>query len=529
MWKLFEAESHALALVLVGLLGLGGVARLAAQPAVPPGAEELAAGLAAPYEALPVRDGVVVRPLAEDAPFRALEILDAETGAELALDGEPVGEKEVRDRLGEAAEPILRLTRLGPQGRRGVLGLEAPRPVAGEAPEASRASEAQPAPPEEGDLEESRPARRPEAPPTSRLRTGDTVRLFGDVTIEKDEIAHEVVVIAGDLRVLGELRGGAVVVLGSAYVDGEVGRELTVVGGDVHLGSSSRVEGEINVIGGGDFYHEEGAVIDGRVNELASIGPLFGDDAFDFDFRPRFDGTFIWFRWVGGVVSRVLFLVVVALLGCLMVLFGPRLVDGVGDTLARDPWRSGAVGLLFQVLFFPLLILVVLVLVLSIIGIPLLIFLPFALLGLLVAAFLGYVGAARRVGQVVLEKARRPTAGPYLAVIVGVVAIGIWRLLSEVLDLPFLGWLSTLLLVFGVLVGYAAWTFGGGALLVYLLRRRQQGTGESSVAPEPPTSSSPEAPADPPPAPPALPEPGPSGEQGSERRREEPGSTESEP
>jgi len=516
MWKLFEAQRRALVLVWVGLLGLGGLAGLAAQPAVPPGTEELAAELAATYEALPVRDGVVLRPLVEDAPFRALEILDAETGTELALDGEPVAENELRDRLGEAAEPILRLARLGPRGRRGVLGLEPPRPVAG--PE--RAPEGRPAPPEETGLEESRPESRPERPPRSRLRTGDTVRLFGDVVIEEDEIAHEVVVIAGDLRVLGELRGGAVVVLGSAYVDGEVGRELTVVGGDVHLSSTSRVDGEINVIGGGDFSHEEGAVIDGRVNELASIGPLFGDGAFAFDFRPRFDGPFIWFRWVGGVVSRVLFLVVVALLGCLMVLFGPRLVDGVGDTLARDPWRSGAVGLLFQVLFFPLLILVVLVLVLSIIGIPLLIFLPFALLGLLVAAFLGYVGAARRVGQVVLEKARRPAAGPYLAVIVGVVAIGIWRLLSEVLDLPFLGWLSTLLLVFGVLVGYAAWTFGGGALLVYLVRRRQQGAGESSAAPQPPATSSPEAAADPPPAPPAPPEPGPAGEQGSERRKE---------
>lgn len=116
--------------------------------------------------------------------------------------------------------------------------------------------------------------------------------------------------------------------------------------------------------------------------------------------------------------------------------------------------------------------------------------------------------------------------GPYLAVIVGVIAIGVWRLLSEVLDLPFLGWLSTLLLVFGVLVGYAAWTFGGGALLVYLVRRRQQGTAESSAAPEPPTTSSPEAPAAPPPAPP---EPGPAGERGSERGPEESGSKESEP
>lgn len=261
MWKLFEAQSRALALLWVGLLGTGGLAGLAAQPAVPPGAEELAAELATTYEALPVRDGVVLRPLAEDAPFRALEILDAETGTELALDGEPVDDNELRDRLGEAAEPILRLARLGPQGRRGVLGLKARRRVADQA----RAPEAQPGPPEPTDLEESRPTRRSDASSTSRLRTGDTVYLFGDVVIEEDEIAHEVVVIAGDLRVLGELRGGAVVVLGSAYVNGEVGRELTVVGGDVHLRSRSRVAGEINVIGGGDLYREAGAVIDARV------------------------------------------------------------------------------------------------------------------------------------------------------------------------------------------------------------------------------------------------------------------------
>ena len=451
-------------------------------------ARELAARIEADYEVLPVLGGLVLRPSAADSPFRSLEIRDDG----LALDGEPVEEAEVRKRLGDAAEPVLRLLELEPEVRQRLLAGAGPQEApAVEAPEAElpdvEASEEEGL--EEGILEEAperveapQPSEETtEAPEPPRMRTGDKVSLVGGVTIEEDEIAKEVVVIAGSLRVKGVIDGGAVVVGGSAYIDGEVRRELMVVGGNVYLGPEARVDGDINIMAGGRVYREPGAEVSGRINELGVVGPVFGGDEdfdFDFDFRPRFRPL----RWFSGVMGELFWLVTLALLACLAVLFGQRAVEGVEETLAADPWRSGAVGLAFQLVFLPLLVIVILLLVLSIIGIPLLLLLPFALLGLVLAAFVGYVAVALHLGRRVLKRFDRQAAGPYLPVVVGVMGIGIWMVLAEALDLPFLGFLSGLLFVVGIVVCYGAWTFGGGALLLRGLSRRR---GRRSGGPPP--------------------------------------------
>lgn len=454
-------------------------------------AQDLATRIETDYEVLPVRGGLVLRPRAEDAPFRALEIRDDG----LALDGEPVDEEGLLERLGDATEPVLRLAALEPAERNRLLGLTAAAEQApeGEAPEVEAS--------DEGGLEveaPESPEEAVEAPERPRMRTGDKVSLVGGVTIKEDEIAKEVVVIAGPLRVKGVVDGGAVVVGGSAFIDGEVRRELMVVGGNVYLGPDSLVDGDINIMAGGRVHREPGAEVTGRINELGVVGPVFGGDDgidFDLDFRPRFRPL----RWFSGVLGELFWLVTLALLACLVVLFGQRAVEGVEETLVADPWRSGAVGLAFQFLFLPLLVIVVLLLVMSIIGIPLLLLLPFALLGLILAGFVGYVAVALHLGRRVMERFQRRPEGPYLPVVVGVMAIGIWMVFAEALDLPYLGFFSVLLLVVGIVVCYAAWTFGGGALLLRVLSRRRErrGGGGPPAVPASGTGGSP-----PPPAPP---------------------------
>lgn len=431
--------------------------------------QDLSAEIAAAYEVLPVRGGVVLQPTGSDADFRALEIADDG----LALDGEPIDEEDLRDELGEAAEPILRLAALSAEQRSQVLGFPPP-----EVPDASAAPPQVPATPDS--VEET-----VEAPERPRTRTGDKVSLAGGVTIEEDEVAQEVVVIAGPLRVHGEIEGGAVVVGGNAYIEGTVGRELMVVGGNAYLGPESVVEGDINIMAGGRVHQEPGAEVRGRINELGVIGPLFGDgdDDVDFDFRPRFSP----FRWFSDVLGSLFGLVTLGLLACLVVLFGQRAVAGVEETLTSDPWRSGAAGLLFQILFVPLLVIVILLLAVSIIGIPLLLLVPFALLGLLLAGFVGFVGVALRLGRMASSRLGNPVTSPYLGVAIGIVLLDIWMVLAEALDLPFLGFFSVLSFVFGILVLYAAFTFGSGALLMRIgsRRRRRMGSHSGGLPPIP--------------------------------------------
>ena len=70
--------------------------------------------------------------------------------------------------------------------------------------------------------------------PRCRERRGDEIVRFGsDVTVERDEIVEEVVVIGGN-----------------ATINGEVDGELTVVGGNATLGPEAVVRDDVTVVGG---------------------------------------------------------------------------------------------------------------------------------------------------------------------------------------------------------------------------------------------------------------------------------------
>lgn len=478
LWRMTAPGRRALgvAVVLVGLGWIASVGPAVSQEAPPESAttaeappeiseevQALAREIGASYEVLPVRGGVVLQPTDPEAAFQSLEI--AAEG--LALDGEPVEEEELRERLGETAEPLLQLAAQPPEVWSRFPGLiSGETPTGAEAPSAPGESET-PDPSEETD-EPDEPAEVEEPP---KMRTGDKVSLIGGVTIKENEIARDVVVVGGPLRVEGEVERDATVVGGSAYIEGTLARDLLVVGGNAYLGPESVVKGEINIMAGGRVHREPGAVVEGRINELGVVGPIFDSgDEIDFDFRPRFR----FFRWFGGLVSELFFIATLILLGCLVILFGQRAAEGIGETLTTDPWRSGGVGLAFQAIFVPLLVIVVVLLAISIIGIPLLILVPFALLGLVVATFVGYVGVALLLGRKLLLRTGQNASSPYLSVAAGMVALGLPAVFSEFFDLPFLGFLSVLLFVLWILSTYVAATFGFGALLMRGIARRQE-------------------------------------------------------
>lgn len=431
--------------------------------------EALAARLEEDWRLLPLRDGVVLTPRAENAPVSAVEI----TGDGGAVDGQPVAEAELEERLGELAGPVLALLALDADGRRRVLeqagsGLAPGGATA--APDAGREGAPEVGEPPSPEAKEApEPPAEPVAPPRPKVRIGDKVSFVGSVTIDEDESAREVVVIGGNLRVRGEVEGTALVVGGNAFVDGRIGKELMVVGGRIELGPDAVVDGEINLVSG-RLDRDEGAQIRGRINEIGVMGQ-WRDGALELDFdRPRFRIM----AWVSDVFNSLFALAVLALAACAVILLGEDLVIQVGRQLAADPWKAGAAGLLFQVLFLPLLALTALILVISIIGIPLVLLIPFVLLGLCLAAFVGYVVSAHGLGKVILGRFGRAPTSSYLTVLVGVVGLGVWSVLCRALDLPFLAFITGLLGFMAILVNYIAWTFGGGALLLYYLRRRRE-------------------------------------------------------
>jgi hypothetical protein len=100
---------------------------------------------------------------------------------------------------------------------------------------------------------------RPPAPPlpppmaSGIVKRGDDRVVFGGkMTIEKDEVVHDVAVYGGKLDVYGTVTGDLAVLGGSAHVhDGaKVTGDATVIGGQMRVDDSADVEHDVSVVGG---------------------------------------------------------------------------------------------------------------------------------------------------------------------------------------------------------------------------------------------------------------------------------------
>ena len=227
---------------------------------------------------------------------------------------------------------------------------------------------------------------------TGRSRTGQfnremeaRVRVGGSITVAEDE----------------HVTGAVVAVAGSVTVNGRVNEDVVAVGGNVRLGRRAEVRGDVVVVGG-TIEREPGAVVHGKVSEVAFMIPGLhirpNWNAWSF---PWFDsGQWRAFRLFASLVRMALF----ALLATLILLLAPGAVQRVEMAVTTQFWKSALVGLLAQLFFVPVLVLTVVVLAVSIIGIPLLVLVPFGILAFFVALLLGLTGAASGLARVIQNR-----------------------------------------------------------------------------------------------------------------------------
>lgn len=277
------------------------------------------------------------------------------------------------------------------------------------------------------------------------------MRLGGNVTIAEDEI------IDGDVVVIG----------GSVTVDGRVTGNVVAVGGAADLGPHADIAKDVAVIGG-SVHRAEGARIGGRLNEI-------GAGSMDFRGLPFGRLPAVWRSgWALGspfaLASTLTRFIVLCLLVSIVMLIGHGYVERVGARAAAEPLKAGLVGVLAQVLFVPLLIMIVVVLIVTIIGIPLLALIPFALLALAIMFLVGFSAVAYDLGRLVTSRFGWSSQNPYATAIVGIVVVLSPVILGRLIGLAggVLFPLTLTLAGLGFLFEYIAWTVGFGA--VALLR-----------------------------------------------------------
>jgi len=446
------------------------------------------------YKVLPSSDGYVLTPRQDDSGFNLVEI---EAG-EVAVDGKLLSSEELRDVLGEDADPVLQLAeRFARSGSEEEVEEELEQRLERlQELEEARHEQLEELRQIEKSLEEVRGSERDDERSRRHSRHRRETRMsFGNsLTIVENESARDVVVLGGSLEVLGEVRGDAVVVGGSAKVSGEVGGSLTVVGGSVFLGPGAKIDGEVVSIGG-PVESDPESFVRGGITELA-MGPNFSFDGFDW-----VDGDWLGFLWPGSwfqfgwsdtfdLIGNALFL---ALIMMFLVFIARRLVERVARRADREPWKSALVGLLVQILIGPVVFLLFVLLMISVVGIPLaVLLLPLSIMALVLFFLLGYAGVARVAGGWLETRFNRPDLGPYVAVLLGIVLIQGWSILGEALSFgggP-IQFTAVLFIILGFLLKYYAWTTGLGAVVLH------------SFSPDPATAAATATVALPPPPPP---------------------------
>ena len=405
------------------------------------------------YRVVQLSRGWVLQPL-DSSDFEALEILD---GA-VRIDGSELSEADLRNFVGDDADWILALA-----------AGESPRSVDRET-ESDDSEDGSPPEPPEAPVVDDEPFEDGREDRRRRNRRDSQVSFGSGMVIEEDESVREVVLFSGPLEVLGEVDGDVTVILGSADISGRIDGSLTVVGGSVSLASTAVIEGDVVAVGG-SIRREPGSEVDGEITQVG-IGEAIdiGDIRIDLGprhlFWPSFElFDFSWFDLFG----RAIGLGLLAIILLLVVLLAPNKVESVSSRAQVEPWKSGLVGLLVEVLFAPLLGLVCIVLLISIVGIPLLLFvLPLMCLAIVVFLLLGFAGVSVSMGRWLQRRFDWQGMNAYLLLVTGLFFLYGWSILGEALSVT--PWpirlTAILLLMLGFCLKYLAWTIGLGAAVL---------------------------------------------------------------
>ena len=426
------------------------------------------------FDVLPAQGGVMLRPKTPMRDVRSIQLID---GA-IAIDGEPVSGAELRQRLEADADSIIRLSYLDAAAQRALFApapTSRPAPAAGDPAPAPPDAPASPASPETPSVPVPPQTPEPNPRPRGGRSNGDRVRIGGSVEVGPNEVVNgDVAAIGGNSTVRGQVLGDVVAIGGTATIDGPVRGDVVSVGGGTTLGPQAEINGDVVVVGG-PLRRDPAARINGEVKEIG-----LGEINFWPGFRPSVDGArgALFGSGLGSLfalVSTLTRLAVMVILASIVLLFARDYVERIGVRAASEPVKAGAIGLLIQLLFFPVLIASIVLMVITIIGIPLLLLVPFAILAAVLLALVGFTAVAYDVGRLAMNRFGTTTGqNPYVIAAIGIAVVLSPLLISRLVGIAggFLVPVTWALLIVGLCAEYIAWTIGLGAIALVRFDRK---------------------------------------------------------
>jgi hypothetical protein len=277
---------------------------------------------------------------------------------------------------------------------------------------------------------------------------GVHLRVFRDYYLSADATASEPIVVVG----------------GDATIDGRADEDVVVIGGTLRLGPKAIVGGDIVTVGGHAIV-DPGARVHGKVDEAVV-------------FWPDFDVDFGWMRWsqgwwpVAAFGATVFRLGLVLTVSLLLTIVAPGWIRSMA-VRASSVLSAGLLGAAVEVLFVPALFAVVIGLLISIVGIPLIGAIPFVLAAGSLVWVGGFAAVAICLGARLRGSSASTSSSPVADLMIGFVALTGLTIVAHFMSFgP--GWFSPLAWMMraaGLAVEYVAWTIGLGAALSSLFVR----------------------------------------------------------
>ena len=241
------------------------------------------------------------------------------------------------------------------------------------------------------------------------------------IVVEKGSVARqEVVALGRDLVVAGEAMSDVVSISGSTRVDGHVGGDVIVLGGDALLSETARIDGDVFVLGG-RVEAEPGAQIEGRSVSYPTVSSAW---------LTLMEGPSLGLSAGSPLVLGAKLALMAAWLALTLLLFatsGRQLLE-TSESVQANPGRNfvtgvaGVLAMLLTALFFS-------AFAAAIVGIPLLILV--VLLALMLKLW-GMVSVFHATGYWLVARVFRKRALPLNYALFGLLVLGAIKLVPWV-------------------------------------------------------------------------------------------------
>ena len=281
-----------------------------------------------------------------------------------------------------------------------------------------------------------------------------------EIIVEEGETVDTAISAGGNVIVRGTVEEDAVSFGGNVVVErgGRVGKNAVSFGGNIEVQTGGRVGKDAVTIGGTIRVRPGGAIRGERISGVPiRIGRLGNQFKNLFVVAP-FAGVFGLFGSIFGLILFFFKLIFSLLIAVLITFMYPQGVDRMAAAGQREPGKTLLMGLVTGMILVVLLPMTLLLLVITLIGIPLV---PFVIFLLVIAYLVGMTGLSLWIGLALPNGAMR---GRMTNVILGVMVIALLKLFP----------------VIGFLVGVAGFFAALGLIMI-----SRFGTQRQDIAAEP--------------------------------------------